>query len=220
MRKMYLILNIKCMAYTYNPIYHHFKGKNVTRTEFIERTMIEIILKSKMSDADRSWSKVFELKHTSAVAQIGRMLAQKRGLDSSLAAIICAMHDISVFTTGRATDHAHQGAKLAERLLKKTKKFTKPEIKLICSAIYNHSDKHVVSKNPYIELVKDADVLDCGLYDGVHDAYVYEKSAANCRTYFGRIKKVRKEFGLPKDAKWDSVEYLEQAKGYAKKLHY
>ncbi len=208
------------MAYVYNPIYHHFKGKNVTRAELIERTMIEIILKSKLPDAERSWSKTFELKHTSAVAQIGRMLAQKRRLDASLAAIMCAMHDVFVFTTGRTTDHAHKSAPIAEKLLKKTKRFTPQEIKLITSAIYHHSDKHIVSKNSYVELVKDADVLDCGLYDGVHDAYVYEKSPANCRKYFDRIKKVRKELGLPKDVKWDSIEYVEQAKGYGKKLHY
>ena len=208
------------MAYVYNPIYHHFKGKNVTRAEFIERMMIAIILKSKLPDVERSWSKTFELKHTSAVTQIGRILAQKRGLDSSLAAIMCAMHDVFVFTTGRTTDHAHKSAPIAEKILIKTKKFTPQEIKLITSAIYNHSDKNVVSKNSYVELVKDADVLDCGLYDCVHDAYVYEKSPANCRAYFNRIKKVRKELGLPKDAKWDSIEYVEQAKGYAKKLHY
>lgn len=205
------------MTYVYNPIYHHFKGQNVTRAELIERTMIQIILKSKLPDVERSWSKVFELKHTSAVAQIGRILAQKRGLDSSLGAIICAMHDIYVFTTGRVTDHAHKGAGIAEKFLKKTMKFTAQEIKLITSAIYKHTDKHVVSKNPYVELVKDADVLDCGLYDGVHDAYVYEKSPENCQKYFDRIKKVRQELGLPKDAKWDSIEYVEQGKKYGKK---
>ncbi len=60
-------------------------------------------------------------------------------------------------------------------------------------------------------------MLDCGLYDGVHDAYVYEKSEENCRYYFGRIKSVREELGLPKDSKWDSLDYVEQAKGYSKK---
>ncbi len=204
------------MAYTYNPIYTHFKGDNITRCELIERTIIETILKSKLPDEKRSWSKTFELKHSSAVAQIGRILAQKRGLDSDLGAIICTMHDIYVFTTGRVTDHAHKGAPIAERMLQKTKKFTLKEIKLITTAIYNHSDKHVVSKNPYVELVKDADVLDCGLYDGVHDAYVYEKSQENCKRYFARIKKVRKELGLPRDPKWDSTDYVEQGKEYYK----
>ncbi len=202
------------MSYTYNPIYTHFKGNNITRAELIERTVVEIIQKSKMPDEDRVWSKTFELKHSSAVTQIGRILAQKRGLNSELAAVMCAMHDIYVFTTGRATDHAHKGAPIALKILEKTKKFNEKEIRLITSAIYNHSDKHVVSKNPYVELVKDADVLDCGLYEGVHDAYLYEKSLANCKKYFARIQAVRKELGLPKDPQWDIFEYIERGKQY------
>src|SRR3989344_903666 len=202
------------MSYTYNPIYSHFQGNTLTRTEFMERVTIEEILKSKMPDSKRAWGKVFELKHASAVAQIGRILAQKRGLDTDLAAVICTMHDIYVFGTGRTTDHAHKGAPIAEKLLRKTKKFTEAEIKLIRGAIYNHSDKHVISKNPYHELVKDADVLDCGLYDGVHDAYVYEKPRALCKKYFKRIKNVRAELLLPKDPKWDSLDYVEQGKGH------
>lgn len=206
------------MSYTYNPIYTHFKGDDMTRAEIMERMVVETILKSKMPDEKRAWSKTFELKHSSSVAQMGRILAQKRGLDSDLAAVICAMHDIYVFSTGRVTDHAHKGAPIAEKMLKKTKKFAPAEIKLITTAIYNHSDKHKVSKNPYVELVKDADVFDCSLYDGVHDAYIYEKSKATCKTYFARVKAIRKELGLPKDAQWDVLEYVERGKVfYAKK---
>ena len=172
-----------------------------------------------MPDAERSWSKVFELKHSSSVAQIGRILAQKRGLQVDLGAVICTMHDISVFVSGRVTDHAHKGAPIAAKMLRKTKRFSDQEIKLISGAIYNHSDKQIISKNPYYELVKDADVFDCGLYDGVHDAYVYEKAPKTCRAYFQRVKRVRKELGLPKDPKWDSIEYEEQGKGFHEKTH-
>ena len=52
-----------------------------------------------------------------------------------------------------------EARRFAERLIRETKKFTDKETKLITSAIYQHSDKHIVSKNPYIELVKDADVF-------------------------------------------------------------
>lgn len=172
-----------------------------------------------MPDAQRSWSKIFELKHSSSVAQIGRILAQKRGLKVDLAAVICTMHDISVFASGRVTDHAHKGAPIAEKMLRKTKKFTPQEIKLISGSIYNHSDKQIISKNPYHELVKDADVFDCGLYDSVHDAYVYEKAPKTCRAYFNRIKRIRRELGLPKDPKWDSIEYVEQGKTFYGKTH-
>lgn len=202
------------MSYIYNPIYTHFKGNKVSRSELIERMVVETIMKSKMADNERSWGKVFEIKHSSSVVQLGRLLAQKRGLNEELVVVICALHDIYVDDSGRVTDHANVGAIMAEKILKKTKKFTDKEIKLIVRAVKEHSNKHLVSKDPYAELVKDVDVFDCGLYEGVHDAYVYEKSSKICRAYFDRIKKVRKELGLPYDARWDKVEYLEQGKKY------
>jgi len=196
------------MNHVHNPAYSHFKGNKLTRTELVERAVVEVILKSKIPDTKRAWSKTFELKHSSSVAQIGRILAQKRGLRSDLGAIVCVLHDIYVNTAGNSVGHAHKGAPIARKILEKTKKFSKKEILLITEAVYNHSDKHLVSKNPYIELVKDADAFDCSLYDGVHDAYVYEKPLENRRKYFARIKAVRKELGLPKDAQWDVLEYV------------
>lgn len=200
------------MSYTYNPIYTHFKGNKISRIEYLERLVVETILKSKMPDDERSWGKVFEIKHSSSVIQMGRLLAQKRGLDEELVVAICALHDIYVDNSGRTTNHAHASAKMAEKILKKTKKFTDKEIKLICKAVSQHSDKDKVSKDPYVELIKDVDVFDCGLYEGVHDAYVYEKAPKICRAYFDRIIRVRKELGLPKDPRWDSIEYIEQGK--------
>lgn len=188
----------------------------MTRCELIERIAIETIQKSKRPDAKRAWSKIFEFKHGSSVIQLGRVLAQKRGLDSELAAIICALHDIYVFATGRCTDHAHKGALIARKILEKTKKFNEAEIKVISTAIYNHSDKHVVSKNPYVEFMKDIDAFDCSLYYGVHDAYLYEKSLANCKKYFARIRAVREELNLPRDPQWDIFEYVERGKAYEK----
>lgn len=205
------------MSYTYNPIYTHFKGNELSRSELIERFVVETIMKSKRSNDDRSWSKVFEIKHSSSVIQLGRILAQKRGLNEELVVVICALHDIYVDDSGRVTDHADMGAKIADKILKKTKKFTDKEVTLIVRAIREHSNKHKISKDPYVELIKDVDVFDCGLYKGVHDAYVYEKSAKICKSYFERIKKVREELGLPYDIRWDKVEYLEQGKKYYEK---
>lgn len=206
------------MAYVYNPIYHHFKGNNVTRSELIERMVVDIILKSKISDSERAWGKVFELKHSSSVSKIGRILAQKRGLNEEIASIICVLHDIYVFQTGRCTDHGPKGATIAEKILRKTKKFSEPEIRLIVKAIKNHSDKHIYSNDPYVELVKDADVFDCSLFEGVHDAYIYEKSPKTCIEYFKRIKKIRAELGLPNESKWDSLEMIgEDAQKYMQK---
>lgn len=198
------------MTYIYNPIYTHFKGNKVSRSELIQRIVVETILKSKMPDEERSWGKVFELKHSSSIIQIGRILADKRDLNIELSEIICALHDIEVNATGRVTDHAHKGVFVAQKILEKTKQFSVAEIKIILRAIRNHSDKHIVSKNKYDELLKDADVFDCGLYEGVHDAYLYEKSLAICKTYFARIKKVREELGLKLDPQWDNFEMIKK----------
>lgn len=205
------------MSNNQNPVYTHFRGKNISRVELMERMLVEIIMKSKLPDQQRVWGKVFELKHSSSVIQLGRVLAQKRGLNEEMAVIICAFHDVYVDHSGKAKDHAKVGAIMAEKILRKTKKFKDKEIGLIANAIKEHSNKHIVAKNPYVELVKDADVFDCSLYEGMHDAYIFEKPTEICRTYFDRIKKVRKELGLPQDSQWDKLEYLKQGKKYYEK---
>jgi len=186
----------------------YFIGNKASRSELIQRIVVETIIASKVPDGKRAWSKVFELKHSSSVVQIGRMLAQKRKLNVELAEIVCVLHDIYVNDTGDGTDHGARGAVLAEKILHRTRRFKNSEIKIISNAIRHHSDKHLVSKDSYVELIKDADVFDCGLYEGMHDAYLYVKPLEICRTYFDRIKKIRKELSLPKDAQWDSLKYL------------
>ena len=188
-----------------NMAYTHLKGNKVSRSELIQRKVIEIILKSKLPDKKRSWSKVFELKHSSSVIQVGRILAQKRRLKVDLAEVICALHDIAVNQTGKDTHHAEKSVAIAKKLLKQTKKFSASEIKLILKAIRQHSEKHIVSKDPYVELAKDADVFDCSLFEGVRQAYIDSKPRAICKTYFSRIKKIRKELGMPKDPQWDKL---------------
>ena len=201
------------MSYTYNAIYSHFQGDDISRVEKVERVVVETINNSKVPNKDRSWGQVFEVKHSSSCIQLGRILAQKRGLDAGLCAVICALHDIYVFETGRVTDHARKGAPIAEQILNQVGGFTEDEIKIILSGIKNHSDKHIVSKDPYIEFMKDVDVLDCSLYEGVHDAYIYEKSEKIVKTYFARIKNVREELGLPRENQWDSIKYLKDYSG-------
>lgn len=196
------------MSNPQNPVYHHFKGDRVTRSELVERTVTQIILKSEMPDEERVWSKTFELKHSASVAKIGRILAQKRGLDEEIAAIACALHDIYVFKTGNGSNHAKLGAPIADQILRETGKFKEEEISQIVKAVEHHSNKHIHSDDPYVELVKDADVFDCSLFEGAHDAYVYEKSEDICKQYFDRVKAVRNELGLPHEEKWDKCEMI------------
>ncbi len=190
--------------------YTHFLGEDISRVERVERYVVQTIIDScaKIPDENRVWGKVFELKHSSSCTQIGRVLAQKRGLSSELGAIVCSMHDIFVNHTGDAKDHAVKGALIADEYIRSLNQFNEEEIQIIVGAIREHSDKSNVSQNPYAELVKDADVLDCSLYENTHDAYVSEKSPEACRAYFDRVISLRKEFGLPHDPQWDSIEMI------------
>ncbi len=184
---------------------YHFKGDVLSRSQLIERTVVECIIASvaKIPDNERTWGMAFELKHSSGVIQIGRLLAQKRGLNPELAGIACVLHDIYVNETGDDTSHAARGAAIAEQMLRDTKKFTDTEIALITQAIKNHSDKHIVSDSPYDELVKDADVFECCLYENGKAAYLACKTVETCRIYFARVQKIRAELGLPNDSQWD-----------------
>lgn len=185
--------------------YTHFKGENITRCELVERMLVDLIIESckKAPDEKRAWSRAFELKHSSGVIQVGRILAQKRGVNVELSAIACALHDLYVNESGEDSGHAAKGVALAEKLLKSTSKFTDAEINAICSAVKNHSDKHIFSEVVLDELVKDADVFECSLYDNMKEAYMAVKPYDICKLYFERIKKVRAELGLPVDKQWD-----------------
>ena len=47
-----------------------------------------------------------------------------------------------------------------------------------------------------------------------HTMRMFMKNRPKTRKYFGRIKAVRKELGLPRDPQWDSIDYVERGKAY------
>lgn len=179
----------------YKP-HHHYKGENLSRSEKIERKVIELILSSKIPDSKREDSVVWELKHSSGCIQIARILAENRKLDVEIAEIIAAMHDIYVIIHGTYKNHAHLGAPIARKILEETGEFTDKEIETISTAIAHHSEKDINSHDPYIELIKDVDVFDCSLYKGAEGDYRINKSEPVYKEYVKRIEKVRKELGL------------------------
>jgi uncharacterized protein len=174
----------------------HFKGPNLTRSEKIQRKVVELLLNSTISEDEHDSSPVFELKHSSSCCQVGRILAEKRGLNVELAELICVMHDIYVIVEGKYEDHATRGAPIARKMLEESGDFTEEEINTIVDAIAHHSEKHIKSDNPYAELVKDADATDCSLYEQVEGYYKRHKSPESFLEYEKRIKKVRGELGL------------------------
>lgn len=180
--------------------FHHFKGSDLTRSEKVQRKVVEILIDG-LPDEKRESSVIWELKHSSGCCQIGRILAQKRNLNIELAEIMCVLHDIYVIAEGKYEEHAKRGAELAKKILGEIGGFGQDEINLITEAIAHHSEKQIYAEKPYVELVKDADVFDCSLYENAQGFYLLHKPKDIYEEYVKRIKKVRKELGLnPNDA--------------------
>ncbi|MFH0885320.1 MAG: HD domain-containing protein [Candidatus Micrarchaeota archaeon] len=174
--------------------YHHFTGDGLNRSEKIQLWIVNQLLETRVPNGKRESSIQWELKHSSGVIQIARLIAQKRGVDAELAEITAALHDVYVIMEGGYDKHAARGAEIARGLLEKTGQFSKAEIRKITTAIKNHSSKHRYSKDCLAELIKDADCLDCFLYgDRIYD----DKPPKQLKHYYRRVIRVRKELGLP-----------------------
>jgi len=177
--------------------HHHYKGNGLSRTEKIERRVVEMIFASKKLDDKSESSKVWELKHSSGCCQIARVLAEIRGLDVEIAETAAVLHDVYVIVEGTYKNHAKSGAPIAEKILRENGGFLKEDIQTISAAIAHHSEKEVYSNDPYVELIKDVDVFDCSLYKNAERYYRLHKSEQVVKEYINRIKKVREELGLP-----------------------
>ncbi len=112
--------------------------------------------------------------HLYGVSQACALLAKKRKENIELAVIAGMLHDIHSYATMNSTDHAHKGAKLAKKILESLKLFTDNEINLICTAIYNHSDKSI-EHEALDEILKDADVMQHVLYNPLFDVKKQEQ---------------------------------------------
>lgn len=177
--------------------FHHYKGDDLTPAEKVERRFVEMLLQSTVPDSERVSSVVWELKHSSGCCQLARILAQKRGLDIEISEIASLLHDMYIAVEGKGENHAMLGAPMAEELLHEVGGFTPEQITTIVKAIAEHSQKDVYSDDPYVELVKDVDVLDCSLYRGAENYYRIHKSPKIFEEYVKRVQAVRSELGLP-----------------------
>ena len=176
--------------------FQHFKGNNLSRSEKVQRKVVQLLLESKLPDSKRESSIVWELKHSSGCLQIGRILAQKRNLNMEIAELACLLHDIYVIVEGKYEEHGKRGAEIARNMLEEFGDFTSEEISIITEAIAHHSEKQIHSNKPYVELVKDADVFDCSLYENAKGGYSLHKPKEIYEGYAKRAMKVRKELGL------------------------
>lgn len=124
--------------------------------------------------SDRRSTRLY-ISHMYGVAHFCTLLALKRALDAELATTCGMLHDIGYMTGGGSENHAAKGAEQARGILMGMALYTEQEIALITAAIARHSDKQHIHE-PYDELLKDADVLDHGLYNPAFP--IAEKEAA------------------------------------------
>lgn len=124
--------------------------------------------------------------HLEGVASFAAMIAAKRGLDTELSSIAGLLHDAYAYRVGFYACHAHNGAEMARVLLRDMDLFTDEERFILCSAIFQHDDLEQI-RNPYDEVLKDADILFPLMQNGA-------KQAPACRR--SRIEQLFNEFGL------------------------
>ena len=152
-----------------------------TRYYSIYRKVAALIEEGK--SLERDYSSEWEYAHMSSAAQIGRILAVRRGVDPEIAAIACLLHDIGRIVTGRQHEHAANGAQPARSVLEEF--FPPAIIEEIVTAVVRHGRKDETG-GPIEEIVKDADVLDCALY-----GLSFEKEGFRLR-----LKKLAEELGI------------------------
>ena len=138
---------------------------------------------NKMDNIDKRTSAI---AHLYGVSLAATMIAKKRGLDPEIASMAAMLHDLHAYKTGSYDDHAHLGAELARKILKKLELTNEAETEQICSAIYHHDDKLTVD-SPMDEVLKDADVIHHCMND--LSKQVKEKEQA-------RFEKLCNEFGI------------------------
>ena len=125
--------------------------------------------------------------HLYGVAQSCVLIALKRGENAELATMAGMLHDIYSYAKMDTKDHAHKGAILAREILASLRITNDDETKMICDAIYTHSEKEAVHSD-FNEVLKDADVFQQCLYNPTVEIWAPERK--------NRYEKLKREFGI------------------------
>lgn len=132
--------------------------------------LTKAFLKQKFDESeyffDKKAEKDYRFEHSVRVANIGRIIAEKEGLDSDAMVIACLLHDISYInefkTREEARNHGRYSAKIARPFLKEIG--MEPEIiEEICYGIAIHVDDEADfpgERTVFAQTVGDADNID------------------------------------------------------------
>ena len=94
--------------------------------------------------------------HSYRVSALAQYLSSAYKLDSELCKIMGLYHDIAQYVNHNSFNHAKLSSDMCRVLLEGH--ISNEDLDIICHAIKNHSDKHVIH-DIYSELLKDADIL-------------------------------------------------------------
>ena len=133
----------------------------------VVRTIIDGLIERMVAEGSKDLvaTKRHEFIHSYGTASFARFLAIKRGLNPELVTIAGHLHNIGKIVHN-CTDSTHTtiGALEAERVLRKTGRFSEGELSMICSAIRSQNTMGL-KENPHEELLKDAILIESYLYN-------------------------------------------------------
>ena len=156
-------------------------------TGFEEVRMVRSIADSVLREQEDEEIRRAGYIHLYGVSETSALLAGRRCLSATTAAVAGMLHDIYTYRTGLQQLHAPSSAEDARVILRDLGLFSQEEQLTIHSAILRHSDKERVD-GPYDELLKDADVLQ---------HYLHDPTKSFPAPVAQRIRAVAAELGLP-----------------------
>ncbi len=111
----------------------------MNRIEVLRQYIDEILLN--MTDVEERRCAYL---HLYGVAQSCTLIALKRGVNAELATMTGMLHDIYTYAKMDTKEHAQKGSIMAREILTSLRITNDYETKLICHAIYVHSNKDLV----------------------------------------------------------------------------
>ena len=124
-----------------------------------------------LSDDKRETPLVWSIMHMHTTTQLAKILAIKRNLDPELAGLVSVFHDVHTLLTGEYDDHGVKAESYVREVVDEHNRrfgndigiISAEEVSVIIEAVRVHSDKLLVTDNPYTELLRDIDSLDAYL---------------------------------------------------------
>jgi HD superfamily phosphodiesterase len=156
-----------------------------TRIDVTRKYVDEMLLQNS-DDVDRRTGYV----HLYGVGLAAAIISLKRGHTkeyAELAEMAGLLHDYISYQGMDGPNHAHEGEPIVRKLLEEMGITSVEETEMICSAVYNHSDKNKIHSE-FDEIIKDADVMQHWLRNPAEPLFREQE----------RINKLCIEFGFDK----------------------